>query len=128
MGDKWDVHDEYGRKIGTVEKQPSAVEQVAGTFILFWLVFKILEGIFTLIALIVKFLFKHPKFTLSLTALGVLAIVYHFGIYTPSKEREAQQATAIRASAQAAQQAKVEKGLVFLQSYRGVLDLSLIHI
>jgi len=37
MARKYDIYDEYGRKIGTAEKQPTAAEQAAGCLLLLYL-------------------------------------------------------------------------------------------
>lgn len=79
MSRQFDVYDDRGHKIGTAEERPGAVGQVIGAFIMFWLMWKVLEGIIALIVLIIQSLIDHPKIALALAVIGVLIGVYAFG-------------------------------------------------
>jgi murein L,D-transpeptidase YcbB/YkuD len=78
MSRQFDVYDDSGRKIGTAEERPGAVGQIVGAFIMFWLMWKVLEGIIALIVLIIQTLIDHPKIAISLAVVGVLIGVYAF--------------------------------------------------
>ena len=61
MRDKYDIQDESGRKIGSVERQPSGAEQAVGAFLLFVWIFYVIELLLLAIIGIVNLVVKHPQ-------------------------------------------------------------------
>lgn len=93
MWNKFEIHDKDGNKIGTAEREPSTFEQVIGYFILFWLIWKLIEGFIALFILLIQFLLDHPKFALTVVIISSLFAIGFWGIYKPIKKRNNQQAT-----------------------------------
>jgi hypothetical protein len=86
MPRKYDVYDEHGRKMGEAEEQPSAADQVVGTFILFWMIWEFLKGIGALILLIIELVRERPKQSIAVVVAGV-ALIYGYTAYRAGEEQ-----------------------------------------